>query len=74
MLAVSRILLLATLVIAALATEERSFAQSVENGYQLKAVFIYKFPQFVEWPAPVWQDGSSVQFCVVQPNPFGTDR
>jgi hypothetical protein len=55
------------------------FAQSLgaqsktpSEEYRLKAAFVYRFPQFVEWPEP-WLDGvESITICVLRPNPFGT--
>lgn len=48
-------------------------AQTEQGEYRLKAVFLYRFPQFVEWPEPAWRDATSVQLCVAQPNPFGAE-
>jgi hypothetical protein len=48
-------------------------AQPIQNEYRLKAAFVYQFPQFVEWPAMVWRAASSVQICILQPNPFGRE-
>jgi hypothetical protein len=39
-------------------------AQSEQGEYRLKAVFLYQFPQFVEWPEPAWRDAKAVQLCV----------
>jgi uncharacterized protein DUF4154 len=39
--------------------------------YRLKAAFVYRFPQFVEWPAPALEGHESVAICVLRPNPFG---
>jgi hypothetical protein len=39
--------------------------------YRVKAAFVSKFPQFVEWPPEVWRDRKDVQVCVARPNPFG---
>ena len=39
--------------------------------YRLKAAFVYRFPQFVEWPAPALDGHESVTICVLRPNPFG---
>jgi hypothetical protein len=36
--------------------------------YQVKALFIFNFAQFVEWPAP----GASVAICILGKDPFGT--
>ena len=48
-------------------------AQTDQGEYRLKAVFLYQFPQFVEWPEPAWRDAKSVQLCVARPNPFGEE-
>lgn len=39
---------------------------------RLKAAFVYRFPQFVEWPATALDGRETVDICVVEPNPFGT--
>jgi YfiR/HmsC-like len=39
--------------------------------YRLKAAFVYRFPQFVEWPAPSVNGRDRVNICVTRPNPFG---
>jgi hypothetical protein len=48
-------------------------AQSVSLTARLKAAVLSKFPQFVEWPAAVIEGRSSVDLCVGEPDPFGTD-
>jgi hypothetical protein len=48
-------------------------AQSASDEYRLKAAFVYRFPQFVEWPASAVQDSQTVDLCVLQPNPFGSE-
>lgn len=48
-------------------------AQTVQGEYLLKAVFLYRFPQFVEWPEPAWREAKTVQLCVARPNPFGEE-
>jgi hypothetical protein len=48
-------------------------AQEIASEYRLKAAFLYRFPQFVEWPASAWQNTATVQLCVAEPNPFGTE-
>jgi len=47
-------------------------AQSASDEYRLKAAFLYRFPQFVEWPAAARQS-RTLDLCVLQPNPFGSD-
>ena len=39
------------------------------NEYQLKAVFLFRFTQFVEWPAPGPSD-SPFTICVLGQDPF----
>lgn len=46
-------------------------AQTVADEYRLKAAYIYRFPQFVEWPAPATEGRESLDLCVFPPNPFG---
>ncbi len=50
-----------------------SSAQSRSDEYRLKAAFVYRFPQFVEWPPAAIQDARTLDVCVLQPNPFGSD-
>jgi hypothetical protein len=47
--------------------------QSTSDEYRLKAAFIYRFPQFVEWPDAAVQNSRTLDLCVLQPNPFGSD-
>jgi hypothetical protein len=37
--------------------------------YRLKAIFLYNFVVFTEWPAEV---GSPLNLCLLGPDPFGT--
>jgi hypothetical protein len=40
--------------------------------YQLKAVFLFNFTQFIEWPPGAFNDGQSpVAICVLGSDPFG---
>jgi hypothetical protein len=48
-------------------------AQTASDEYRLKAAFVYRFPQFVEWPASAVQESRTVDLCVLQPNPFGSE-
>jgi hypothetical protein len=45
-------------------------AQSVGLEYQVKAVYLYNFVKFVEWPGPA-QTGP-LTLCVAGRNPFGS--
>jgi hypothetical protein len=46
-------------------------AQGGPDEYRLKAAFLYRFPQFVEWPAQATEGKATLDVCVVGPNPFG---
>src|SRR4029453_13029050 len=46
-------------------------AQAVADEFHLKAAFIYRFPQFVEWPPTALKDQKTLDLCVLPPNPFG---
>ena len=50
-----------------------AWAQHTPNEYQLKAAFVYQFTQFVQWPAATWQDARTIQLCIAEPNPFGSE-
>jgi hypothetical protein len=42
--------------------------------YQLKAVFLFNFAQFVEWPAAAFAgDDAPLAICVLGQDPFGSD-
>jgi hypothetical protein len=49
-----------------------ALAQDVAATERLKAAFLSRFPQFVEWPATALAGRTSLDVCVVEPNPFGT--
>ena len=40
-----------------------AWAQPVTEQ-DLKAVFLYKFTNFVEWPSTAWQESEAFRFCV----------
>ncbi|HZM96856.1 MAG TPA: YfiR family protein [Vicinamibacterales bacterium] len=60
-------------LVGLLCASARVVCQVVPNEYLLKAAFMYQFPQFVEWPSAAWERTTNVQFCVVEPNPFGSE-
>lgn len=44
------------------------------SEYQLKAVFLFNFAQFVEWPPHAFADEQQpLGICVVGPDPFGSE-
>ena len=61
------------LTVALLATLPLAAAPSgVEmEEYRVKALFLYNFTQFVEWPVEAFKDASEpLTICVVAPSPF----
>ncbi len=44
------------------------------SEYQLKAVFLFNFAQFVEWPEAAFDDATDeLKICVLGEDPFGTE-
>jgi hypothetical protein len=57
---------------AAMAGAPLAWSQESPNEeYRLKAAFVYRFPQFVEWPESALTGRDDVTICVTRPNPFG---
>jgi len=49
-----------------------SYAQGTSAGYQVKAVFLYNFARFVDWPAKAFPDSQSpFVIGVLGDDPFG---
>jgi hypothetical protein len=46
-------------------------AQRVPDEFRLKAAFLFRFPEFVQWPAGALHGRPSIDLCVLAPNPFG---
>jgi hypothetical protein len=56
-----------------LAGPDASAQTGVTKDYQVKAVFLFNFAQFVEWPASAFADASSpIVIGVLGEDPFGT--
>ena len=36
------------------------------------AAFVYRFPQFIEWPPSALEGRETLDICVAEPDPFGT--
>ncbi|HJQ65822.1 MAG TPA: YfiR family protein [Gemmatimonadales bacterium] len=68
-MALLRILPVALLLV----TRATLAAQAVRaSEYQVKAVFLFNFAQFVDWPAEAFADsGAAVEICVLGADPFG---
>lgn len=61
------------LAIYAMAAVSVLHAQPSNLERQLKAAFVSKFPQFVEWPATSINASPRIDVCVGLPDPFGPD-
>ena len=63
----------ALLLIALLGTGHRVAAQGVRaSEYQVKAVFLFNFAQFVDWPAQAFPASDTpLVICVLGSDPFG---
>lgn len=46
--------------------------QTVADEYRLKAAFLYRFPEFVEYPQRALQGRKTIDLCVLAPSPFGS--
>ena len=47
-------------------------AQSqIASEYQIKAVFLFNFAQFVEWPAKSFQETNAISIGILGDDPFG---
>jgi hypothetical protein len=56
-----------------LSVEELEHAQATSPQYQIKAVFLYNFAQFVDWPAKVFPEPQSpIVIGVLGDDPFGS--
>jgi len=51
---------------------ETPLAQGARSEYRLKAAFVSKFPEFVEWPDAALQGRKTIDLCVAGSNPFGS--
>jgi hypothetical protein len=48
-------------------------AQTVSE-YQAKALYLYNFAKFVDWPVEAFEDSAApLKLCVLRENPFGSD-
>ena len=56
-----------------LQSSQHVYAQAPSREYQLKAVFLFNFTQFVDWPANAFEnDQSALVIGVIGENPFGS--
>lgn len=60
-----------TLLVTGMAGLWATSSLAAAPEYQLKAVFLFQFSQFVEWPATSFaQDGAPFSMCVLGEDPF----
>jgi hypothetical protein len=59
------------LAFAALAISSAAGQGSKPTEYEVKAVYIYNFSRFVEWPAKSAQPADGFGICVLGQDPFG---
>ena len=54
------------------ATAAAAGAEGIDKEHQLKAVFLYRFAQFVDWPAESFaEENSPLVLGILGPDPFG---
>ena len=56
-----------------LAVGSAAMRAEVAPESRLKAAFVSKFPQFVEWPQASLDGHPTIDICVASPDPFGSD-
>ena len=60
------------LTLATLAMSVALHAQPASSEYRIKAVFLFNFVQFVEWPPDAFASSTApIVICVVGADPFG---
>lgn len=57
-------------LLCALASIATAAAQDALDHWRLKAAFIFRFPQFVEWPASAVDGRPTVELCALTPGPL----
>ena len=45
-------------------------AQQVAQANQVMAAFVYRLPQFVEWPADALEGSDALEICIAEPDPL----
>ena len=68
----TRALVLALVLVAFFGAGVAAQSSAPSREYQVKAVFLFNFAQFVEWPPAVFAEGSApLSICVLGEDPFG---
>jgi hypothetical protein len=65
--------LVVSLAVAACSVAAVVAQPSNDSDARIKAAFVSKFPQYVEWPAAALAGRQSLALCLAPPDPFGTD-
>jgi hypothetical protein len=69
----SRAVSLYLVALVLLQSGQHVYAQAPSREYQLKAVFLFNFTQFVDWPVNAFEnDQSALVIGVIGENPFGS--
>ncbi len=68
-----RALLLLACTVGALAGPgvSRAAAETGSLEYQVKAVCLYNFVKFIDWPKEAFKGGDELNICIIGRNPFG---
>jgi len=61
----------AAAAVLCLCAASRAGGQPMADEYRLKAAFVLRFPQFVEWPTAALDGEGTFDLCVLDPDPFG---
>ena len=68
------LLTVASLLAFALVPGEAQAQPGPSREYQLKAVFLFNFLQFVDWPTSAFDSlNQSIAICILGPDPFGAE-
>jgi hypothetical protein len=62
---------LPTLLLALLLAVPGTAPAQTAEEYAVKAVFLYNFAKFVDWPPAAFPDPESLKICVLGDDPFG---
>ncbi len=62
---------LAVLLVASSAAFSAAQDAPPVDESQLKAAFVFRFPEFVGWPEQAPASRATIDICITRPNPFG---
>jgi len=58
-------------VILIMVKENYGISSNGVSEYQVKAVFLYNFAKFIEWPPTMFENNDNITLCVLGEDPFG---